>query len=182
VKALIAAAVLLALSSVPALAADKSKPERPDAKFLAAVDKAIAAAQEKAVPTPKLLKLAKVLIKKGRLIRANEVAALIARKKTEADQATAKKINTAVAQFKGIVGSWDISTSEYVFTADRKVLQPDGYQLGTWNALSPGVYESRTRGQIRRIVVAGLTCSATFTRNAGEPHIVGKPYPGKRVK
>jgi len=182
VKTLIVAAVLLVLSSVPALAADKSKREPPDAKFLAAVDKAIAAAQEKAVPTPKLLKLAKVLIKKGRLIRANEVAALIARKKTDADQTTAKKINTAVAQFKGIVGSWEIRTSTYFFTADGKVRQLSGRPIARWECVSPGAYEIRSTTQTWHIDVVGLLSSGKITRDTHTPQSVGMNLPGRRVK
>jgi len=178
VKTLIAAVVLLALSSVPALAADESKPQPPDAKFLAAVDKAIAAAQEKAVPTPKLLKLAKVLIKKGRLIRANEVAALIARKKTDADLATAKKINTAVAGCKSIVGSWEVGPgrTRWEFTPDGKLVTHQGAVEGRWEPAGKNRYTIRM-GKDRRIVEPhGLTCTMTRAEDANEKRH------GKRVK
>ena len=171
--------VLLACSA--ALSADKEKPERPDAKFLAAVDKAIAAAQEKAVPTPKLLKLAKVLIKKGRLIRANEVAALIARKKTDADQATAKKINTAVAQCKSIVGSWEFNNSVFHFSPDGKI-KGGSIRYGRWRELSPGKYSMVTAGHQRQLEPLGLNCVGTYTNAAKNKDLAGKPYPGKRVK
>jgi len=182
VKTLIAVAVLLVLLCVPAFAADKPKPEPPDAKWLAAVDKAIASAQEKAVPTPKLLKLAQALIKKGRLIRANEVAALIARKGTDADQATAKKINTAVAEFKGIVGTWSFQAAPKYFSPDGSLLQVGGRKIGRWETVGPGVYELRTRVQSRRIEVNGLTATATITRDVHHQAAVGRQYPGKRVK
>jgi len=176
-KTLIVAAVLLALSSVPALAADKSKPERPDAKFLDAVDKAIAAAQEKAVPTPKLLKLAKVLIKKGRLIRANEVAELIARKKTDADQAAARKINTAVARCTSILGSWEIGKGRvaFHFVADGTVFAGETGR-GRWERTAPGRYTVRFNGGTERFQVAGLNCTMVRTTAPDQTER------GKRVK
>jgi len=177
----ITAALAVLLAALSAAAADKSKPERPDAKFLAAVDKAIAAAQEKAVPTPKLLKLAKVLIKKGRLIRANEVAALIARKKTEEDLAVAKKINTAVAQFKGIVGTWEINNNVRHFTPDGDVVESSGYRVARWEHVSGDTWKTMGRGQTREITVLGLTCAAKITRDTS-PHSVGKVLHGKRAK
>ena len=176
-----AAAVLLLLFSVPALAADKPKPEPPDAKFLAAVDKAIASAQDKAVPTPKLLKLAKALIKKGRLIRANEVAALIARKGTDADQATAKKINGAVARFKGIVGSWNFGSGRRHFTPDGRIRTDTG-DYGKWSSAGNGVYEFRNRTYRFRGSVSGMNLNAVYTNATHNAEWAGKPYNGKRVK
>jgi len=178
------AAVLLVLSSVPTFAAEPRRKSLPDAKFLAAVDKAIASAQEKAVPTPKLLKLAKVLIKKGRLIRANEVAALIARKGTESDQATAKKINTAVARFKSIVGSWNFGKNDrtlWVFTPDGRLLGAGSHPLGSWKVVGPGVYDVRCTSVGLRIEVTGLTGMGTITEN-NAPGQIGKRLPGRRVK
>jgi len=178
----IALIAVLIVAATPALAMPPAKP--PDAKFLAAVDKAIADAQTKAVPTPKLLKLAKRLIARGRLIRANEVAELIARKKTDTDLAVARKINAAVAECRNIVGTWTIGNNSATHRhcmPDGKVLGHSGKQSGSWKVLGRGKYEVRTPGH--RLIMEPLGLAGTAVRvQGGDPAKLNEKLPCKRVK